>query len=184
MFIKQLSANLYFVFTHLKKVLTLSREKEIAKYLLKNSLILSTAESCTGGLISSRLTDVSGSSAYIFQNFVTYANEAKIKLLGVSEQTIEEKGVVSSEVAEQMAEGLIKHYNCNIALATTGIAGPTGATETKPVGLVYIGIADDKAKKSYRYEANPLLYRRLMKYAFADKALDLLKDFLKENYQL
>lgn len=184
MFLKKIFANISFLLTHTVKIITLSREKEIAKYLLKNSLILSTAESCTGGLISSRLTDVSGSSAYIFQNFVTYANEAKIKLLGVSEETINEKGVVSSEVAEQMAQGLIKNYDCTIALSTTGIAGPTGATETKPVGLAYIGIADKKAVKSFKYEANPLLYRRFMKYAFADKALDLLIQFLKENYQI
>ena len=182
MFFKKLFANIYFVCTHLFGILVLRREKKIAKYLLKNALKISAAESCTGGLISSRLTDVSGSSVYIFQNIVTYANAAKIKYLDVKEETIEKHGVVSEEVASEMAEGLIKNFDCSVAIATTGIAGPLGATETKPVGLVCIGIADVNTSKTFRFEANPLLYRRIMKYAFADKALDLLLEFLKENY--
>ena len=182
MFLKRLFANILFVCTHIFGILTLKREKNIAKYLLENALRISTAESCTGGLISSRLTDVSGSSAYIFQNIVTYANDAKIKYLNVKAETIEQHGVVSIEVAGEMAKGLINNFDCTVAIATTGIAGPLGATETKPVGLICIGIADRDKCETYRYEANPLLYRRLMKYAFADKALDLLLDFLKENY--
>jgi PncC family amidohydrolase len=179
--IKKLFANISFLFGHFPNIILLKKEKEIAKYLLRNALRLSTAESCTGGLISSRLTDVSGSSAYIFENYVTYANEVKVKLLDVNPKTIEKYGVVSSQVAEQMAQGLLKKTNCSIAIATTGIAGPLGATETKPVGLVYIGIANEKTVKSYCFEANPLLYRRIMKYAFSDKALDGLLEFLKEN---
>ena len=92
MFIRKLIINLCFILKHAKGIITLSREKKTAKYLLRNALKLSTAESCTGGLISSRLTDVSGSSAYIFQNFVTYANAAKVKLLGVNSDTIEKYG--------------------------------------------------------------------------------------------
>ena len=182
MFFKRLIANIIFVLTHITGIILLSKEKQIAKYLLRNALKLSTAESCTGGLISSRLTDVSGSSAYIFQNFVTYANNAKIKLLNVKNDTIEKYGVVSSEVAKEMVQGLINNYNCTIAISTTGIAGPLGATDTKPVGLVYIGIADNKNVEAYKYEANPLLYRRIMKYAFSDKALEVLLDFLKNHY--
>lgn len=163
-------------------ILFLSKEKEIAKHLTRNALKLSVAESCTGGLISSRMTDVSGSSAYIFQNLVTYANSAKIKLLGVNSDTIEKHGVVSGEVAVEMVEGLLNKYNCTIAISATGIAGPLGATDTKPVGLVYFGIGNDQVKKSYKFEANPLLYRRVMKYAFSSKALELLLEFLKENY--
>ena len=183
MFFKQLFVNIIFICTHIAGILLLSREKKIANYLIKNALKLSTAESCTGGLISSRLTDVSGASAYIFQNFVTYANSAKIKLLGVKAETIDEFGVVSGEVAEQMAQGLLKNYDCSVAISTTGIAGPLGATDTKPVGLIYIGIADKDTAKTYKYEANPLLYRRIMKYAFADKALDILLEFLKDKYR-
>ncbi len=182
MFLRRFFANFGFICTHIVPVLLLSKEKKIAKYLINNALKISTAESCTGGLISSRLTDVSGSSTYIFENIVTYANTAKIKYLGVNSKTIEENGVVSDEVAKEMAQGLIRNFDCSLALTTTGIAGPLGATETKPVGLVYIGIANNTTVKTYKYEANPLLYRRIMKYAFADKALDLLLEFLKENY--
>lgn len=180
--VKQLIVNIDFVIKNLYGILTLKREKEIANLLKRNALKLATAESCTGGLVSSRMTDLSGSSVYIWQNFVTYANEAKVQILGVKRETIEKVGVVSEEVSLEMVNGLLYKYNCTIALSTTGIAGPTGATEEKPVGLVYIGIADRTKSKSYRYEANPLLYRRIMKYAFSSKALDCLLEFLKENY--
>lgn len=180
--VKQIFINIAFVCQNLYCVLTLRREKKIANLLKRNALKLAIAESCTGGLISSRMTDLSGSSVYIWQNFVTYANEAKVWILGVERNTIEKYGVVSSQVAIEMVSGLLKRYNCSIALSTTGIAGPLGATDDKPVGLVYIGIADEKHKKSYRYEANPLLYRRIMKYAFSNKALDCLLEFLKEYY--
>ncbi len=182
MFIKKLAVNSAFILKNILPILFLSKEKRIAKYLIRNALKLSTAESCTGGLVSSRMTDLSGSSAYIFQNFVTYANSAKIRLLGVSPETIEKVGVVSSEVAFEMTQGLLKQPDCTIAIATTGIAGPLGATDTKPIGLVYIGIANKEVSKTYRFEANPLLYRRIMKYAFSTKALELLLEFLKENY--
>ncbi len=180
--IEQLAVNIIFICKNLRKILTLSTEKEIAKILLRNAIKIATAESCTGGLVSSRLTDVSGSSAYVFQNFVTYANEAKVKLLGVNRETIQRNGVVSSEVALEMAEGLIERYDCTLAVSTTGIAGPLGATETKPVGLVYIGIANKNKEQAYGYEANPLLYRPVMKYAFMLKTFELLLEFLKENY--
>lgn len=182
MLLKQIIINIIFIIKNINIIISLKKEKQIASLLLKNALKLSIAESCTGGLLSSRLTDISGSSAFIFQNFITYANKAKEELLDVNHQTIEKYGVVSDEVAKEMASGLIKKYNCNIAISTTGIAGPLGATETKPIGLIYIGIANNNIQKSYKFEANPLLYRRIMKYAFSNKALDLLLDFLKENY--
>lgn len=179
---KQLVANIEFILKNLFSIVCLKREKQIAKLLLRNALKLSVAESCTGGLISSRLTDMSGSSAYIFQNFVTYANSAKVNILEVNPETIEKYGVVSDKVAIEMAKGLLDKYNCSLAVATTGIAGPLGATEEKPVGLIYIAVVNEKVKKAYRFEANSLLYRRIMKYAFSNKALDLLLEFLKENY--
>lgn len=182
MFFKRIIINTAFILKKIYGIVFLKREKKIADLLLRNAIKLAVAESCTGGLISSRLTDLSGSSAYIFQNFITYANEAKVKLLGVSEKTIEKYGVVSEPVALEMAKGLLEKYNCSLALSTTGIAGPLGATDTKPVGLIYIAVANNRISKAYKFEANPLLYRRIMKYEFSNKALDLLLDFLTENY--
>lgn len=179
---KKLFINFKFIVSEIYGICALKREKKIAELLVRNALKLSVAESCTGGLISSRMTDLSGSSVYIRQNFVTYANEAKVKLLGVNPDTIEKNGVVSSEVAFEMAEGALKRYDCTVTLSATGIAGPLGATEFKPVGLVYFGISDGEHTKTYKYEANSMLYRRLMKYAFSNKALDCLLEFLKEYY--
>ncbi len=182
MYLKKLIINLIFIIRNLIPLIFLIKEKQIAQILIKNSLKLSTAESCTGGLISSRVTDISGSSAYTYQNFVTYANSAKTELLGVNKETIENYGVVSEQVAQEMTDGLLKKYNCTIALSTTGIAGPLGATEDKPVGLVCICAADNKNKKVISYKENPNLIRPVMKYAFCIKALNLLLEFLKENY--
>jgi len=131
---------------------------ELKKILIENNLTLSSAESCTGGLISSYLTDIDGASAFIFQNFVTYSNDAKTKFLGVSPSTLETFGAVSKQTAREMSEGLLKYTTCSIA--TTGILGPTGGTKEKPVGLVYIGLGfKDKIKvikyisdKKSRYE--------------------------------
>ena len=171
-----------FTIKNIYEIVVQSREKKIAQLLIRNALKLATVESCTGGLISSRMTDVSDSSAYIFQNLVTYANEAKVQMLGVNRETIEKYGVVSEQVALEMVRGMLAKYNCDVAMATTGIAGPLGATEDKPVGLIYIGIGNDKIQKAYKFEANPKISRRLIKYAFSNKALDLLIEFLKENY--
>lgn len=136
-------------------------EEILSELLRKNSLTVSTAESCTGGLISKYLTDVSGSSSYIKLDVVTYSNQAKEKILKVNSQTLSEKGAVCEEVAKQMAEGIKKLAETDYAISTTGIAGPTGGSEEKPVGLVYIGVAGKKdtyvLKKNYpsglpRYE--------------------------------
>ncbi|MTI10071.1 CinA family protein [Curvivirga aplysinae] len=103
---------------------------------------VSTAESCTGGLIAGALTEIAGSSDVVDRGFITYSNEAKNELIGVNSDTIRHHGAVSHEVAEQMAIGAIKEAQTNLAIAVTGVAGP-GASENKPAGLVYIGIAAD-----------------------------------------
>lgn len=161
-------------------------EQKISKILFENSMTISVAESCTGGLISSRLTDIAGSSAYIKENFVTYANEAKIKHLGVSPQTLEQHGAVSEECAREMAEGLFNKINnseetCDICLATTGIAGPGGATDTKKVGLMYVAVKNKYATKIKKIELNPKYGRKTMKLLFSQKALEFLHDFLRET---
>lgn len=113
----------------------------IGRLLTENDKTLSTAESCTGGLIAKMVTDISGSSGYFKQGWITYSNQAKIDRLGVDPGIIEKFGAVSSEVAKQMALGAQKNAHTDYAIATTGIAGPSGGTEEKPVGLVYIALA-------------------------------------------
>jgi len=109
-------------------------------------LKLAAAESCTGGLITGLLTAMSGSSDVVERGFVTYTNESKHELLGVPESLIESVGAVSGEVARAMAEGALKHSSAQIAVAVTGVAGPTGGTADKPVGLVHIAVARDGAE--------------------------------------
>ncbi len=114
-------------------------EEVVGNLLKKKNLTISTAESSTGGLIASRIVNVPGSSQYFMGSIVSYSNEAKINLLGVSKENIEKYGAVSPQVAEEMVKGALKNFKTDIALSDTGIAGPTGATEEKPLGLHYIG---------------------------------------------
>ena len=104
-------------------------------------IMAATAESCTGGMIAAAITDISGSSAVLDRGFVTYSNEAKMEMLGVSAKTLEAHGAVSGETAHEMAAGALAKSRAAIALAVTGIAGPGGGTAQKPVGLVWFGIA-------------------------------------------
>jgi len=118
-------------------------EATVARELMAQQLTISVAESCSGGLIADRLTDVSGSSAYFHNGIVCYSNESKTKLLGVPDEVIKEYGAVSKEVALLMAQGAKKVGGTDIGLATTGIAGPTGGSAEKPVGTVFIALAHD-----------------------------------------
>jgi nicotinamide-nucleotide amidase len=113
----------------------------VAKALGARGWFMATAESCTGGLIAARCTDLAGSSAWFDRGFVTYSNEAKTELLGVSAQTIASEGAVSATVAQAMAEGALRRSHAQIAVAVTGIAGPGGAVPGKPVGTVWLGWA-------------------------------------------
>lgn len=115
--------------------------KEILDELIKKKLTVSTAESCTGGLLASAFIDLAGASSVFLNGAVTYSNESKAKVLGVKEETLNTVGAVSEETARQMAEGIKRVIKTDIGLATTGIAGPDGGTKEKPVGLVYIGIS-------------------------------------------
>lgn len=115
-------------------------EMVVGELLIKNNLKISIAESCTGGMIASRLVSVSGISDVFLEGAVTYANEAKVRTLNVKEETLKKYGAVSEETAREMAEGMAKRTGSDIAVVTTGIAGPGGGTEEKPVGLVYIGL--------------------------------------------
>lgn len=105
--------------------------------LMKNKLIVSTAESCTGGWIAKTLTDIPGSSASFERGFVTYSNDAKQDMLGVNPQTLETSGAVSEQTVTEMAQGALKNSQASIAMAVSGIAGPSGGTVDKPVGTVW-----------------------------------------------
>ena len=113
--------------------------------MIKYKLTISVAESCTGGLIANRITNVSGSSKYFERGIIAYSNKSKVDLLGVPEKLIIKHGAVSEEVAKAMAIGIRKISNTDIGISTTGIAGPTGATPQKPKGLVYIGYSNSKS---------------------------------------
>lgn len=117
-----------------------SIEEVVSKLLLEKNMSISTSESCTGGLVSSSLIDYPGISSVFIEGCVTYSNEAKIDRLGVKQETLDTYGAVSEQVAREMAEGIAKKFNTNIGLSTTGIAGPEGGSDEKPVGLVYMGI--------------------------------------------
>lgn len=115
-------------------------EMALTKLLMKKKYTMTTAESCTGGMIAARMVNAPGVSAVLKSGFITYANEAKEELLGVSHDTLKKFGAVSRETAEEMAEGAVKAAHTDAAVAVTGIAGPDGGTKEKPVGLVYIGV--------------------------------------------
>lgn len=111
--------------------------EQVGKKLSEQKLQLTTVESCTGGLLAGTITSVAGSSGYFERGFVTYSNEAKIELVGVSPLLLQQYGAVSGEVAKEMAVGGIHHSKAQVSVAITGIAGPDGGTATKPVGTVY-----------------------------------------------
>ncbi len=115
-------------------------EEVVAKQLVDKNLKIAVAESCTGGMVSASLINYPGISSVLMEGCVTYSNEAKIKTLGVKPETLETYGAVSSQCAEEMAIGVAKRHNTNIGISTTGIAGPEGGSDEKPVGLVYFGI--------------------------------------------
>lgn len=114
----------------------------VVKKLIEQKKTVATAESCTGGLVSKRITEVSGSSGVFECGVCSYANRIKNKILGVDNETLNTVGAVSPETAEQMAQGVRKLANADFGISTTGIAGPTGGTKDKPVGLVYFAVAD------------------------------------------
>jgi nicotinamide-nucleotide amidase len=145
----------------------------VAELLIANRLTVAAAESCTGGLVSKLLTDVPGSSAYIKQGYVVYANEAKISVLGVCAETIDQHGAVSEQTAAEMAAGVRELAGSDFGIGVTGIAGPTGGTPDKPVGLTYIAIAD---KHRTRVQRSQFLGDREMNRIWAAQtALYLLR---------
>ena len=152
-------------------------EEIIAEALTEKRLTIAVAESCTGGLIANRLTDVPGSSVYFERGLVTYSNEAKIQLLGVPPEIIEQHGAVSEETARLMAEGVRRIAKTALGLSSTGIAGPTGGSKEKPVGTVYVALTDGAQTicRHYAYRWD----RKRNKLVSSEAALFLLKNYLQ-----
>ena len=150
-----------------------SLEEAVLKLLQEKKMTLSLAESCSGGLIANRLTDIPGASASFMGGIVSYSNNAKIDILGVKEDTINKYGAVSSQTAEEMAIGTKKINKTDIGVSVTGIAGPEGGSEQKPVGLCYIGIAIGDTVKVHKMNFNG--NRKKIKWSTSNMALDLLR---------
>lgn len=164
-------------------------EQNLAKLFFETQQTVATAESCTGGLIAHRLTNVSGSSSYFIQGVTTYSNDSKTKLLNVPEEIINLRGAVSEEVAKAMAENVRKLAGTDLGLSTTGIAGPTGATSNKPVGLAFIGFSTADATISVKMTPLPYVIDRLVfKERLSQLALDIVRKYLmtlkKKNYSV
>ena len=156
-------------------------ESVVGKLLKQNGFKLSVAESCTGGLVSQRLTDIPGSSQYIALNVVTYSNQAKIDVLHVREETLNAHGAVSEECAEEMAKGALKLGHANIGLSVTGIAGPDGGTEDKPVGTVFIGLAADDFYAGRTLRLGKASMRSEIRFRTAQEALNMVRLFLLDK---
>ncbi len=148
-------------------------EEVVGLRLAVTGFTLAVAESCTGGLISQRLTEVPGASVYFMEGVVAYSNDTKVRALGVDPELIERHGAVSAEVAEAMAEGVRRRADTDFGLSVTGIAGPTGGSDDKPVGLVYIALSDD-AHTEHRKLIVPG-DRYLIRWRSSQAALDLLR---------
>ena len=151
--------------------------KRAGELLKKMGLTLSLAESCTGGLIAHRITNISGSSNYFLGGIVAYSNEAKEKILGVPAEILVRYGAVSEETARAMAEGARRLFASDLALAVTGIAGPTGGTPEKPVGLAYIALAAEEKVRCERHIWNG--DRLQNKAQSAEAALEMLIAYLR-----
>jgi len=152
--------------------------KKIVKKLIKKKITISVAESCTGGLFSRTVTSVSGSSKVFDLGLVTYSNQAKIKVLKVPKMIIKKYGAVSKQVCLAMVKSISKISKTNISISITGIAGPTGSTKKKPVGLIYVGI-----KKNNKISIKKYLFKNMgrsyIQRAAVNKSFELISSTLK-----
>ena len=155
-----------------------SKSKQLISLLKRKKLKLAVAESCTGGMLSSAITSVSGSSKVFNLGLVAYSNESKIKVLKISKKLIRKYGAVSEQVCKAMAKNVSKIGKTNMSISITGIAGPSGGTKQKPVGLIYVGI-----KRANKVKVNRYLFknkeRLYIQKAAVNKSLDLILSFIK-----
>lgn len=154
-----------------------SEADRLASVLMERGVTMCCAESCTGGMIGATMTEAPGSSAYFLGSAVTYSNEAKMRILGVSEGTLVAHGAVSDETAREMAIGAVRAFDADCSVAVTGIAGPGGATDTKPVGLVYIAVSDGSRTVASRnlFQGD----RRQVRGSTVREACGMLADFVE-----
>ena len=158
-------------------------EESIGRFLVSGGLKIAAAESCTGGLVASRLTDVAGSSRYFLQGFVVYSNDSKEKNLGVRSETLALRGAVSEEVAGEMAQGCLLRAGADMAISSTGIAGPDGGSEAKPVGMVCLGLANRKENNRVEIETTTFYThgdRLRNKIRFSEAALRMVWKKLRD----
>ena len=157
-----------------------SLEELVVGELAAQGKTLATAESCTGGLLSKRITDVAGASAVFHMGVVTYANQAKEDLLGVSHETLERWGAVSAQTAREMAQGIVRRSQADLGIGITGIAGPDGGTEEKPVGLIYIALSDGECTwVTKRHPIGRTKSRAWHRHCAASQALDMVRRYLE-----
>jgi len=159
-------------------------ENVVGETLLRNNITLAIAESCTGGLLSHKLTEIHGISKCLFETIVAYSNKSKTKRLGVSNKMIAKYGAVSREVAISMAKGVVKTTRADIGLSTNGIAGPGGGSKEKPVGLVFIGLYDRNSNKCLVKRFIFFGNRSKIKELAANTALDILKQHLTNRARI
>ena len=148
--------------------------KKIINKLIKNKITISVAESCTGGLIASEITSVPNSSNIFNLGLITYSNQSKEKLLKIKKKNLKKYGAVSAQICKEMVENLFKISKTDLCISTTGIAGPSGGSKVKPVGLVYIGIKFKKNSKIYMYNFNKKLERNKIQKKTVNTIFNLL----------
>ena len=163
------------------KYTSILHEKKLVDALHEKGLVFATAESCTGGLVAKRVTDISGSSAVFAGGVVTYSNQMKIKLLGVKEETLKSCGAVSHETAYEMVKGLAELTGADIGVSLTGIAGPGGGSEEKPVGLVYVGVIYRGKIRTYKLLLGECGTRAKIRRAASDFALKKAFETIKKD---
>jgi nicotinamide-nucleotide amidase len=154
-------------------------EQAVGRMLIEKALHIAVAESCTGGLVTMRLTEVSGSSNYITECYIAYSDEAKEKILGVDSETLQRYGAVSAECAGEMASGVRRISSADIGVSVTGIAGPTGGTAEKPVGRVFFGLATSEGVKTFKQQY--LGNRSENRWWASDFALDMVRRYVLQS---
>lgn len=155
---------------------------KLISLLIEKNLTISTAESCTGGLVAKTITDVGGCSAVYLGGVVSYANEVKTDVLGVQKSTLDTYGAVSEHTAKEMARGVKNLCHADIGISTTGIAGPGGGTKEKPVGTVYVGFCHKDTCVAFNLELDPSLSRDEIRHITVDKILAYVYDKISQSY--